>query len=51
MSQKGPVKRNQTSEEISRKNKKYEAELADDMQVGNSEHQSQKKSGNQANKK
>ncbi|GGD25378.1 MULTISPECIES: hypothetical protein [Pontibacillus] len=51
MSQKGPSKHNQKTAEIAKKNKKYEAELAEDMQKGNSKHQSQKKSGRQANKK
>ncbi|MCD5323397.1 MULTISPECIES: hypothetical protein [Pontibacillus] len=51
MSQKGPSKHNQKSAEIAKKNKQFEAELAEDVQIGNAKHQSQKKSGRQANKK
>ncbi|MGN7938576.1 hypothetical protein [Virgibacillus sp. 6R] len=51
MSNQGMQNKEQTYKEIEKQQGKNDIELGNDFQIGNSEHQSQKKSGKQANKK
>ncbi|MBM7604985.1 hypothetical protein JOC75_002989 [Metabacillus crassostreae] len=51
MSKQGMQNKEQTAKQIAKQQGENEVELGSDFQIGNSQHQSQKKSGKQANKK
>jgi hypothetical protein len=51
MSKQGRQNANQTREQIEKQDKRNDIELGSEFQIGNSNSQSQKKSGRQANKK
>jgi hypothetical protein len=51
MSKQGRQNKNQTRERIEKQDKRNDIELGSEYQVGNSQSQSQKKSGKQVNKK
>lgn len=51
MSKQGRQNSNQTRERIEKQDHRNDVELGNDFQIGNSQSQSQKKSGRQANKK
>ncbi|WP_176483700.1 MULTISPECIES: hypothetical protein [Bacillus] len=51
MSKQGRQNKNQTREQVEKHDKHNDVEFGSDYQVGNSNSQSQKKSGKQANKK
>ncbi|MGM7724049.1 hypothetical protein [uncultured Metabacillus sp.] len=51
MSKQGKQNENQTSQQLAKQSGRNDIELGSDMQIGNSSHQSQKKSGKQVNKK
>ncbi|MBM7587797.1 hypothetical protein JOC86_004371 [Bacillus pakistanensis] len=50
-SNQGTDRHNQTTQELVKQQGKNDVEFSKDVQVGNSKHQSQKKSGKQVNKK
>ncbi|MFI8684265.1 hypothetical protein [Rossellomorea sp. NPDC077527] len=51
MSKQGKKNMDQTSEQLAKQKAKNDVEFASDTQIGNSNGQSQKKSGTQVNKK
>jgi hypothetical protein len=51
MSNEGMQNKDQTRKQIERQDNRNDVELGSDYQIGNSNSQSQKKSGRQANKK
>lgn len=51
LSKQGMQNKEQTAKQIAKQQGENEVELGSDFQIGNSQHQSQKKSGKQANKK
>ncbi|WP_197089684.1 hypothetical protein [Bacillus sp. SA1-12] len=51
MSKQGKQNTDQTSKQLAKQSARNDIELGNDMQIGNSNHQSQKKSGKQVNKK
>lgn len=51
MSKQGRQNKDQTREQIEKQDHKNEVELGSDFQIGNTNSQSQKKSGRQVNKK
>lgn len=51
MTNQGRQNGKQTREQIEKQDKRNDIELGDDFQIGNSQSQSQKKSGKQVNKK
>lgn len=51
MSKPGTQNKNQNGQQIAMQKGRNDVELGSDVQVGNSQHQSQKKSGRQVNKK
>lgn len=51
MSHQGMQNKDQTREQIEKQDKRNDVELGNEFQIGNSNSQSQKKSGRQVNKK
>lgn len=51
MSKQGKQNADQTTKQLAKQKAKNDVEFGSDTQVGNSQHQSQKKSGKQVNKK
>lgn len=51
MSKQGRQNSEQTSQQLAKQKAKNDVEFGSDVQVGNSQYQSQKKSGKQVNKK
>lgn len=51
MSKQGRQNANQTAKQLNMQEEKNDIELGEDFEIGNSKHQSQKKSGKQINKK
>jgi hypothetical protein len=51
MSKQGRLDKNQTAQQVAKQQGKNDIELGTDFQIGNSNSQSQKKSGKQVNKK
>lgn len=51
MSKQGMQKKDQTREQIEKQDHRNDIEMGEDYQIGNTDSQSQKKSGRQVNKK